>query len=160
MAETTQHFTLEGTSELMDQLRALGTIHRDDLVVRAVVVKSLKIAMQPVLDMAVSLAPYDEVHNKTGIHLRNTLRIDGRIPTDTDKNSYFYSDDEIAFAMVSAKKSAVSLSQEFGNARTPAHPFLMPSFQANIDRMLTVFKSQMQEIIPMYTRKLARRNIK
>ena len=58
------------------------------------------------------------------------------------------------------KKSAVSLSQEFGNARTTAQPFLRISLESNIENVLTTLKSQLGQIIPDYWKSLHRRGIK
>jgi len=153
-------FKTEGFAELEDQFKALAEGYRSDLVARNTLVKAVKVAMEPVLQTAQVRAPYDEVHNKTGVHLRETLRIDGRIPSDKDKMSEYVKDTDSVIGIVSAKKSAVSLSQEFGNARTAAQPFLRISLETNMQKVLSILKSELAFLIPVYARKLNKRGIK
>jgi hypothetical protein len=153
-------FNTEGFVELEAQLKALAEGYRSDLVARNTLVKAVKAAMEPVLQTAQVRAPYDEVHNKTGVHLRETLRIDGRIPSDKDKMSEYVKDTDSVIGIVSAKKSAVSLSQEFGNARTAAQPFLRISLETNMQKVLSILKSELAFLIPVYARKLNKRGIK
>jgi len=165
-------FTVVGTKELMQGIIELSTIHRTDLAVRATAVKAIRAALEPVLEDVIARAPYDENRlsevyvNKDGDikkkpHLRDTARIDARIPNEQDTNAYhLYNNDAFAMGMVSVKKSAVSLSQEFGNKNTVAQPYLRIAFETNIDKMLSIFVSQMQAIIPQYKKRLNRRGIR
>jgi glutamine cyclotransferase len=172
MSTSTTTFEVVGAKELMEGLRELSTIHRTDLAVKATAVKAIRAALEPVLEDVIARAPYDENRRsntfvtrdgdiKVKPHLRDTAKIDARIPNENDINSYhLYDNEAFAIGIVSVKKSAVSLSQEFGNATTTAQPYLRISFETNIDKMLSIFKSQMQAIIPQYKKRLNRRGIR
>jgi hypothetical protein len=129
-------------------------------VARNTLAKAGAVAMQPVYDMLIAEAPYDAKVNKSGIHLRNTAKLDSRIPNELDRESMYVKDSDAVITVVSVKKSAVSLSQEFGNARTDAQPYLRVSLQRNVDTVLSILKSQLGQIIPDYWASLRRRKIK
>lgn len=150
----------EGFAEFDAQLKALADGYRADLVAKQTLVKAGRVAMQRVYEDVVFRAPYDGVNNKSGIHLRDTARIDSRIPNAGDKLSSYVNESDATITVVSVKKSAVSLAQEFSNARTPAHPFLRVSLESNINEVLSVLKSQLGQIIPDYWKSLQRRGIK
>lgn len=150
----------EGFSEFEEQLVQFAQIERADLVVRNTLVKAAKLAMEPVYSSAVTKAPYDISRvdvSENKPHLRDTLRVDARIPSQRDKMSEYVSDTDIAIAVVSAKKSAVSLSQEFGNARTSPQPFLRISLESNIRNVLDILKSELSYILPAYAKKLEKK---
>jgi HK97 gp10 family phage protein len=151
-------FKTEGFEELERQLLEMAQGFRGDLVMRNTLTKAVKAAMEPVLADVISNAPYDE-KNKGPIHLRDTARLDARIPTSNDRKSEFVSQTDAVIGVVSVKKSAVSLSQEFGNARTPQHPFLRVSLESNRDNIQNILKSELAVSIPAYARKLAKRKI-
>lgn len=151
---------LEGFAEFETQLHALADGYRHDLVARNTLVKAGRVAMEPVLRSIEALAPYDEVHNTSGIHLRDTRRLDSRVPYDSDKASPMISETDVSITVVSVKRSAVSLSQEYGNARTVAQPYLRVSLERNVDLVLSILKSQLGQIIPDYWKSLRRRGIK
>jgi HK97 gp10 family phage protein len=153
-----QMFKTEGFEELEKQLLELAQGFRGDLVMRNTLTKAVKAAMEPVLADVISRAPYDE-NNKGPIHLRDTARSDARIPTSGDKKSEFVSETDAVIGVVSVKKSAVSLSQEFGNARTPKHPFLRVALESNRDNIQNILKSELAVSIPAYAKKLAKRKI-
>lgn len=150
----------EGFNEFEEQLVQFADIERADLVVRNTLVKAAKIAMESVYADAVALAPYDINRVDTEEekpHLKNTIRLDARIPNERDKMSEYVNETDIAIAVVSAKKSAVSLSQEFGNAKTRPKPFLRPALEKNIQSMLTALKSELSYILPAYAKKLEKK---
>lgn len=151
---------LEGFAEFETQLHALADGYRHDLVARNTLVKAGRVAMEPVLRSIEALAPYDEVNNTSGIHLRDTRRLDSRVPYDSDKASPMVSETDVSITVVSVKRSAVSLSQEYGNARTVAQPYLRVSLERNVDLVLSILKSQLGQIIPDYWKSLRRRGIK
>lgn len=151
---------LEGFAEFETQLHALADGYRHDLVARNTLVKAGRVAMEPVLRSIEALAPYDEVNNTSGIHLRDTRRLDSRVPYDSDKASPMISETDVSITVVSVKRSAVSLSQEYGNARTVAQPYLRVSLERNVDLVLSILKSQLGQIIPDYWKSLRRRGIK
>ena len=151
---------LEGFAEFETQLHALAEGYRHDLVARNTLVKAGRVAMEPVLRSIEALAPYDEINNTSGIHLRDTRRMDSRIPYDSDKASPMVNETDASITVVSVKRSAVSLSQEYGNARTVAQPYLRVSLERNVDTVLSILKSQLGQIIPDYWKSLKRRGIK
>lgn len=154
----TQIFKAEGFEELEQQLLELAEGFRGDLVMRNTVTKAINAALQPVLADVISRAPYDE-ENKGPIHLRDTARLHARIPTSGDRKSEYVSETDAVIGVVSVKKSAVSLSQEFGNARTAAQPFLRISLESNRDNIINTLKSELAVSIPAYAKKLAKRKI-
>ena len=149
----------EGFEELEKQLKELAEGYRSDLVARNTLVKAAKEAMVPVWQTATSLARYD-VSNVENIHMRDTLRIDARIPNAQDKLSEYVNETDTVIAVVSAKKSAVSLANEFGTAKMAAKPFLIPALRSNIQKVLDNLKSELSHIIPAYAKKLQRKGIK
>jgi HK97 gp10 family phage protein len=153
-----QIFKEEGFEELEQQLLELANGFRGDLVMRNTVNKAVRAALEPVLASVIANAPRDE--NNTGpIHLQDTARMDARIPTTSDRKSEFVSQTDAVIGVVSVKKSAVSLSQEFGNATTPQHPFLRVSLERNRDNVINILKSELAVSIPAYAKKLAKRKI-
>lgn len=160
MSNTKTTYQLEGFKELEAQLKALGDGYRHDLVARNTLAKAGKVAMQPVYDTLVAIAPYDEKTNRSGIHLRETARVDSRIPNHGDLKSEYVSETDNIISIVSVKKSAVSLAQEFGTAKMNPHPFLRISIETKASEVLSILKSQLGQIIPDYWKSLRRRGIK
>jgi HK97 gp10 family phage protein len=152
-------FRMEGFEELEQQLLQVGQMYRTDLVARQTLSKAANEAMMVVLYSAAMDAPYDSKSDGP-IHLRNTIRLDSRIPTEADKRSEYVNETDAVISVVSAKKSAVSLSQEFGNARTSAQPFLRPALESNAERVISSLKDSLSRIIPEYVAKLNRRRKK
>ena len=150
---------LEGFAEFERTLINLSQVWEADKVARSTLAKAASVAMEPVAQTAYSLAALGPP-NKTGIHMKETIRINGRIPTQKDKESYFVNETDAAIAVVSVKKSAVSLANEFGTAKMAAQPFLRPALESNIDNVLTILKNSLSEIIPQYVKKLHRKGIK
>ena len=161
MAYTPQSksFELEGFVEFEQQLRDMAEGFRGDLVARNTLVPSAKAAMGAVLDAAKSRAPVGDKPRdaKNPIHMRDTIRLDARIPSGKDRMSEYVNDTDAAIAVVSVKKSAVSLANEFGTSKMAANPFLRPALQENAEAVLTELKSQLAVRIPDYAKKLARR---
>jgi HK97 gp10 family phage protein len=161
MAYTPQSksFKLEGFAEFEQQLREMAEGFRGDLVARNTLVPAAKAAMGVVLDSAKSRAPVGDKPRDTNnpIHMRDTIRLDARIPSEKDKRSDYVNDTDSAIAVVSVKKSAVSLANEFGTSKMAAHPFLRPALQENSNAVLTELKSQLAVRITEYAKKLARR---
>ncbi len=153
-----QIFKAEGFEELEKQLIELAHGFRGDLVMRNTMTKAVNAAMQPVLASVQARAPYDE-DNTGPIHLRETARSNARIPTASDRKSEYVSETDAVIGVVSVKKSAVSLSQEFGNARTAAQPYLRVSLESNRDNIINILKSELAVSIPAYAKKLAKRKI-
>jgi hypothetical protein len=152
-------FDLEGFDEFEQQLKAIAEGFRGDLVARNTLVPSAKIAMEVVFNDAQSRAPVgDKPRDENNpFHMRDTIRLDARIPNEKDKRSEYVNETDAAIAVVSVKKSAVSLAQEFSTSRIPAKPFLRPALQENAGTVLDVLKSQLASRIPDYAAKLARK---
>lgn len=116
----------------------------------------MKYAMEPVLQDAISNAPYDE-KSKDG-HIRDHIYLKVHKPMSRDKSSSSYQGemymarvtaspirDSSKLAVVLNKRGKfqtvrtgmppVGVSQEFGNARTPAHPFMRPAILNNTDEV-------------------------
>lgn len=149
-------YRLEGFEEFEQQLRELGKAYRADTVARRTLVKAAEASMKPVENTTRQLAPYDSSSNGP-IHLRDTVRLDARIPNGRDKMSDYVSPDDAAIAVVSVKKSAVSLAQEFGTRKIDAQPFLRPSLSREATSVLSILKTELARIIPEYAASLRRK---
>lgn len=132
---------------------------RGDLVARNTLTPAAKAAMGSVLESAKARAPVGDKprDEKNPIHMRDTIRLDSRIPNNKDKMSEYVNETDAVIAVVSVKKSAVSLANEFGTSKMSANPFLRPALEQNADTVLTELKSQLAVRIPEYAKKLARR---
>lgn len=149
----------EGLEDLENQLLGLAEGFRTDLVLRNTMTKAVKRAMEPIATAVLTAPiPYDE-KNTTYVHLRDTLRLDARTPNARDKDSAMINSTDVVIGVVSVKKSAVSLSQEFGNARTPAQPYLRQALERNYQQAIDIFTSEMGELVPNYAKKLAKRKV-
>ena len=150
---------LEGFAEFEEQLKAMAQGFRADLVARNTLAKAAGDAMQVVEVAARSRAPYDE-ENTSGIHMRDTIRTEFRIPHSKDKESAYVNETDAAIAIVSVKRSKVSLANEFGTAKMAAQPFLRPALDSNAETVLSAFKERLSILIPAYALKLSRRRKK
>ena len=147
---------LEGFAEFEAQLLAVGESFRADTLGRQTLVKAAKTAMGPVLAQVIATAPYDQ-NGKGPIHLRDTARLDARIPSSYDKKSNYVRDGDAAIAVVSVKKSAVSLAQEFGTRKLAAQPFLRRALDSNVEAVLGILKTELGMRIPEMAAKLAKK---
>lgn len=148
---------LEGFAELEQQLLQLAEIGRADLVARNTLVKASKRAMEPVFYRVEQTAPYDE-KNTGPIHLRDTVRLDARIPNNRDRQSKYVEETDAAIAVVSVKRSAVSLAQEFGTREMPnGHPFLRPSLDSLAEEVIRKLGNELGSFITEYAKKLNRK---
>jgi HK97 gp10 family phage protein len=152
-------FELEGFAEFEQQLKELAQGFRGDLIARNTLVPAAKVAMEIVYNESISMAPVGDKPRdaKNPFHMRDTIRLDARIPNEKDKKSEYVNETDAAIAVVSVKKSAVSLAQEFGTSKIGAKPFLRPALQNNAETVLTTLKSQLASRIPDYAAKLARK---
>lgn len=148
MAVVEQGFKLEGFKELEEVLIQMSEDFGYDKGARRVLVPALKTAMQPVLEQARTLAPYDE-RNQTTKHLRDTLRLNARVPSPRDKRSMYIHDTDAAIAIVSVKTDKRGISQEFGNAEIAAQPYLRPALERQaqnvINRLGTFLTYKLQQ---------------
>jgi len=156
---------LEGFSELEATLLQLSreiSSRGENLEFRRILTKSAEAAMRPVEESVVALAPYDanrRANKADQPHLKNTIRLDARVPNEKDKLSHFVNESDAAIAVVSVKKSAVSLSQEFGNARTSAQPYLRISLERNRTKVVDILKSEMEARMGAFVQRLAKKKV-
>lgn len=127
----------EGFKELEDLLKQMGEDLCYGKTASRVLIPAVKTAMQPVLAQARAMAPYDEL-NDSAIHLRDTLRLTGRIPNSKDMRSASLDKDTIAIATVSVRGDKRGISQEFGNARVAAQPYLRPALQSQMNKVIQI----------------------
>lgn len=147
---------LEGFAEFEEQLLAFGESFRVDSISNQTLVKASLAAMAPVFAQLQVTAPYDP-NGKGPIHLRNTVRLDARIPNELDRKSNFVNPTDGAIAVASVKKSAVSLANEFGTKRMAAQPFLREALYGNINAVLDILKVELGSKIPEMAAKLAKK---
>jgi len=156
---------IEGFAELEQQLLDLAKGVRADLAARNTLVKAAKVAMQPVALAVQATAPFDESPRRKSVdkhgapipHLRETVRLDARIPNGRDVMSEYVSETDAAIAVVSVKKSAVSLAQEFSTRKIPAQPFLRPALESRRREVVDALKPLVASFIVDYAKKLARK---
>ena len=156
----TEIFRIEGLAELKAKLSELMDLGRADKVARETLVKAAKTAMEPVLADVQTNAPYDAEKPrdaKNPIHLRDTVKLSARIPTQSDRKSMMVSETDTAIAVVSVKKSAVSLAQELGTKKLQPQPFLRPALARHKDTVVAVFKEELRGYINQIAAKQARR---
>lgn len=129
----------------------------------------LKTAMTPVLNAAKANAP-----KNTG-QLADHVYMKVQKPQSRDKQSKYYQGemymarvtvspirDDTQYAMILNKrgrfqtvtknKKPVGISQEFGNARVPAHPFLRPALESNIQNVMSLLEIQLKIFISEFDR--------
>ena len=150
-------FKTEGFSELDQQLTELVQDIQSPSEFKSfkkVISMSIRNALKPLEQDLKERAPFDAEHNTSGIHLRETTRIDTRIPTAQDKKSVMINESDSYIGLLSVKKSAVSLSQEFGNSRTPSHPYLRVTLESGADKAVNVLRNELAERIPQYMKKI------
>jgi len=150
-------FKIEGLESLESQLLGLAEGFRTDLVLRNTVTKAVKKAIEPIANaMAETPIPYNEKNTKN-IHLRDTLRTDARIPNARDKDSTMVSQTDVVIGLVTVKKSAVSLAQEFGTKKIAGQPFLRRALQDNAEHVVSIFTRDLQDLINHQVAKQSRR---
>ena len=89
--------------------------------------------------------------------MKDTVNLTARIPNESDRKSTMVQQSDAALAIVSVKKSAVSLAQELGTKDVPARPFLRTALAKHRDLVVTLFKTDLQEYINMVAAKQARK---
>ena len=152
-------FDVQGFSEFEQQLTELARGYRSDLVARNTLTKAVKSALVPAYNTSFGLARLGPP-NESGIHMKETLRIDGRIPNEKDKMSEYVNETDAVIGVLSVKKSAVSLANEFGTSKMSANPFLRQGLESNIKTITDALKYELSFLIPEYAKKLRKRGIK
>lgn len=170
-------YKVEGFSELfaaMDALKEEIGKGKTDRIWR----DAMKGAFTPVLMAAKQNAPKDSGQLAARIYMKVHR------PNQGDKGSKHYVPGEIYMARVSASplrdestlrtvlnkrgkfqnvwgnKKPVAISQEFGNASTPKHPFLRPALEANYKLVTDILADKLKLAIDEIARKVARQKAK
>ena len=163
-------FKVDGFEELfkrMDDLRDEIGKAKTDRIWRNV----LLYAMEPVLQDAITYAPYDK--DSTDGHLRDHIYMKAHRPQMFDKGSKYYQGEsylvrvtsspirDTSFLHTSLNKKGkfqtrwkglkpVGVSQEYGNKRVNKHPYLHPALTDNIEnitgRLGVALKAQIDKI--------------
>lgn len=145
-------FKVEGFKELEEVLVQMGEDFCYGKTASKVLLPAIKIAMQPVLAHSRAITPYDE-QNTTTKHLRDTLRISARVPSPRDQRSHFADKDDIAIGLVSIRSDKRGISQEFGNARTSAQPYLRPALESQAHRVVSLLGTYLAYKLDQYKSK-------
>lgn len=143
---------LTGFKELNDVLVEMGEDLCYGKTARRVLIPTIKTALQPVLEKARQLAPYDE-NNHSSPHLRDTLRLNARTPTPRDQRSIYSKPNDVAIGIVSVKTDKRGMSQEFGNAQVAAQPYLRPAIESTQDRVIAILSSFLTYKLTQYKSK-------
>jgi len=154
----TEIFRIEGLAELESKLADLMALGKADSIARQTLVKAAKDAMNPVYNEVLTTVPVGDKprDERNPFHMRDTVRITARIPSENDRQSTMINQTDAAIAIVSVKKSAVSLAQEFGTKKIPGQPFLRPALAKHKDTVVTLFKEDLVEYINKVAQKKSR----
>lgn len=152
MAKETFTVKTEGFKELHDVLLEMAEDIGYKKTARRVLIPAVKASLQPVLDTAKVLAPYDE-NNTTTPHLRDTLRVNARVPTSRDISSMYIDKDDAVIGIVSIKTDKRGISQEFGNEQVSPQPYLRPALQSKVDSVVQVLGSYLTYKLQQYKSK-------
>lgn len=152
-------WTVEGLEDLELQLSALMDMGRADKMANKTLIAAAKHAMEPVANQVQVTAPRGTKprDERNPIHMADTVRLVARIPNNSDKKSVLVNQTDAAIAVVSVKKSAVSLAQEFGTKKIPGQPFLRKALQDNAEQVVNIFKRDLQDLIANQMAKQSRR---
>lgn len=140
MPQEVATFKAEGFRELEQVLIEMSEDLCYGKTASRVLVPAVKAAMQPVLQTARQLAPYDETNN-TSPHLRDSLRLNARVPSARDQRSMYIEKTDAVIGIVSVKTDKRGISQEFGNAAVTGQPYLRPALQSTADRVISILGS-------------------
>lgn len=154
-------WTEEGFDELEQLMLDLADKFPVDTMVQRTAVKALKRAMMPVYETALMMAPYDNENPRSAyrpIHMKDTIRLNARLPNTSDQESVYFEPGDIALGSVSVKKSAVSLAQEFGTSKIPSHPFLRPALAYNATKVVDILRDELTELVFAYTNRMNRKS--
>lgn len=162
--------TVDGFDDLfkrMDEIREEIGKGKTDRIWR----KALTAAMEPVLIAAKAAAPKDSGQMADHIYMKVQK------PQAMDKAGKYYQGemymarvtvspvrDDTKYGMVLNKrgrfqtvlqgKHPIAVSQEFGNARTPAHPFLRVSLERNAGAVMDLLAGEISAVINRFDKGL------
>ena len=121
---------------------------------KKVLVPALKQAMKPCLTTMkafILAGPYNE--KSTQKHMLDTVRLTARMPNNKDKRSAYLNQNDVAMAEVSVMTDDRGMSQEFGNARVNAQPFLRRSLEFSATACIDQLSIILAEKITQYRSK-------
>lgn len=145
----------EGFKELEAVLIEMGEDLCYGKTASKVLLPAIRNAMQPVLQTAKQLAPYDE-KNTTTPHLRDSLKLTARVPNSRDQRSIYVNKDDIAIGIVSVRTDKRGISQEFGNANTKSpQPYLRPALESTAGRVVQILGAFLTYKLQQYKSKKA-----
>lgn len=127
---------------------------------KKVLVPALRQAFKPALSTArafILAGPYNE-KNTTSKHMLDTLRLTARMPNNKDKRSAYLVQNDVAMAEVSVLTDDRGMSQEFGNARVPAQPFLRRALEFSATACIDQFQTILVGVIQKYKSKNTKDN--
>jgi hypothetical protein len=153
-------FELSGFADFEKQIIEMANGFRMDTVLKETLAKAAENSMQSVYYAALAYAPYDIENPRSEyrpIHMRDTLKLKSRLTTPNDREAPSIKENSVVLAIVSVKRSAVSLAQEYGTTKIPARPFLRPALQYGAQTVIGDLKKSLGEIIPAYAQKLSRK---
>lgn len=114
---------------------------------KKVLIPALRNALKATVPTAKSLARVN-----TG-SMRDSIKVEARRPSDRDKRSKYIYDSDAAFGMLSARRSNVSLGEEFGTAKKAGKPFIRPAFESNQSTILQTLSDELNKQIDKYKSK-------
>jgi hypothetical protein len=153
-------FQLSGFAEFEQQIIDMANGFRMDTVLKQTLAKAAEESMTSVYHAAKAYAPYDSEKPRSDynpFHMRDTLKLKSRLTTPSDREAPSINENSVVLAMVTVKRSAVSLAQEYGTSKIPARPFLRPALQYGAQTVISDLKDSLGRIIPEYAQKLARK---
>jgi len=136
--------TTEGFDDFEKLLIEMGEDFGYRETTRNVLTKSAKVAMEAIVLPAKQMA-----RANTG-RMRQSIRVDSRIPNDRDLKSFYVHKDDAVIGIVSAKQSAISLGEEFGTAKKAGKPFLRPALESNQQVVLRRLESALAYTLNAY----------
>lgn len=152
MAKEVLKFKTTGFKELNDVLIEMAEDLGYKKTARRVLVPAIKEALKPVMDRAKSLAPFDE-KNFTTPHLRDSFRVEARIPNNRDARSIYHNPNDVAIGQVTVKTDKRAISQEFGNEQVAPQPYLRPALESEAQRVINIFGTHITYRIQRYKAK-------
>jgi len=175
------NFEITGLKETLAVFQQLQNEIGDKQGKSKILIPAVKMAMKPVLSMAKSLAPYDNSAGHQGVHLRDTLSIVGRKPTNKDMKSKYIKKTDTVIAIVTSKKIPAKLKKagksmskeqrkifyhsmnqltdgraafnEFGTAKMAGKPFMRPSMETQASNVAISLGEILKQKIENYRSK-------
>jgi HK97 gp10 family phage protein len=114
---------------------------------KKVLIPALRNAMKITLPSAKSLARVN-----TG-RMRESIIVEARRPNNRDLQSKYIYLTDAAIAMVSVKRSKISLGEEFGTANKAGKPFIRPALESNQSSVLQKLSDELNKKITKYKSK-------